>query len=239
MPTYNLLEYSKNYSKTSCSLWSYYRDKLSDETNDNNDPNKNVTNSKSFKYETSITGSTYNVPRRITGADGNPVNNPSYDQNKRGTKEVEIAVPLKHLGNFWNSLNILLINCEVSLALSWSEICVITSMEKAKLVAGQPNRGDSPEDEAFKIKYCKLYVRVVALSAENDNKLLEQLKTGFKRTIKLNKYGSEMSNQTKNNNLNYLIDPTFTNVNRIFVLTFENEDDRNSFSKYYVPKVNC
>ena len=46
-----------------------------------------------------------------------------------------------------------------------------------------------------------------------------------------------MSNQTKNNNLNYLIDPTFTNVNRLFVLTFENEDDRTSFSKYYVPKV--
>ena len=51
-------------------------------------------------------------------------------QNKRGTKEVEIAVPLKHLANFWNSLNIPLINCEVSLALSWSETCVITRMEK-------------------------------------------------------------------------------------------------------------
>ena len=46
-----------------------------------------------------------------------------------------------------------------------------------------------------------------------------------------------MSNQTKNNNLNYLIDPTFTNVNRLLVLTFENEDDSSSFSKYYVPKV--
>ena len=46
-----------------------------------------------------------------------------------------------------------------------------------------------------------------------------------------------MSNQTKINNLNYLIDPTFTNVNRLFVLTFESEDGRNSFSKYYVPKV--
>ena len=48
-----------------------------------------------------------------------------------------------------------------------------------------------------------------------------------------------MSNQTKNNNLNYLIDPTFTNVNRLFVLSFEdeNEDDRTSFSKYYLPKV--
>ena len=118
MPMYNLLESSKNYSKTSASLWNYYRDELTDETNDNDSPNKNVINSKSFKYKTSITGSTYNVPRRITDDDGNPANNSNYDQNKRGTKEVEIAVPLKHLGNFWNSLNILLISCEVSLALN-------------------------------------------------------------------------------------------------------------------------
>ena len=80
-------------------------------------------------------------------------------------------------------------------------------------------------------------VPAVTLSGENDNKLLEQLKTEFKRTIKWNKYRSEMSNQTKNNNLNYLIDPTFTNVNRLFVLLFKNKDDRTSFSKYYVPKV--
>ena len=82
-----------------------------------------------------------------------------------------------------------------------------------------------------------MYVPVVTLSAENDNKLLEQLKTGFKRTIKWNKYRFEMSNQTKYNNLNYLIDPTFTNVNRLFVLSFENKTDRISFSKYYVTKV--
>ena len=63
------------------------------------------------------------------------------------------------------------------------------------------------------------------------------MKTGFKRTIKWNKYRSEMSDQTKNNNLNYLIDPTFTNGNRLFVLSFENEDDRTSFSKYYVPSI--
>ena len=67
---------------------------------------------------------------------------------------------------------------------------------------------------------------MVTLSAENDNKLLEQLKTEFKRKIKWNKYRSEMSNQTKNNNLNYFIDPTFTNVNRLFVLSFENENDK-------------
>ena len=68
-------------------------------------------------------------------------------------------------------------------------------------------------------------------------KTFRTIKTGFKRTIKWNKYRSEISNQTKNNNLNYLIDPTFTNVNRLLVLTFENDDDRTSFSKYYLPKV--
>ena len=125
----------------------------------------------------------------------------------------------------------------MSLALIWSENCVITSMEKRILVVGQPNRGDSPESAAFKIKKCKLYVPVVTLSAENDNKLLKQLKVGPKRTFKWNIYRSEMSNQTKNNNLNYLIDPTFTNVNRLFVLTFENEDDRTSFSKYHIQKI--
>ena len=97
--------------------------------------------------------------------------------------------------------------------------------------------GDSLESATFKIKDCKLYVPVVTLSPENDNKLLQQLKTGFKRTIKWNKYRSEMSNQTKSSNLNYLIEPTFTNVNRLYVLTFENEDDRTSISKYYIPKV--
>ena len=111
-------------------MWNYDRDELTDETNDDNGPNKNVINSKSFKYKTSITGSTYNVPRKITGADSNLLNNPNYDRNKRGTKEVEIAVLLKHLGNLWSILNIPLVNCEVSLTLSWSATCVITSMEK-------------------------------------------------------------------------------------------------------------
>ena len=82
-----------------------------------------------------------------------------------------------------------------------------------------------------------MYAVVVTGSSEDDNKLLEQLKTGFKRTVKWNKYRSEISNQTKNNNFNYLIDPTFTNVNRLFDLLFENEDDKTSFSKYYVPKA--
>ena len=82
-----------------------------------------------------------------------------------------------------------------------------------------------------------MYVPVVTLSTENDKRLLEQLKTGFKRTIKWNKYRSEMTDQTQNNNLNYFIDPTFTKVNRLFVLSFDNENDRISFSNYYLPNV--
>ena len=70
--------------------------------------------------------------------------------------------------------------------------------------------------------------------------LLEQLKTGFKRTIKRNKYRSQMTVQPQNNNLNYLIDPTFTNDNRLFILSFERNiigDNGDSFSDYYVPNV--
>ena len=88
------------------------------------------------------------------------------------------------------------------------------------------------------IKDTKMYVPVVTLSTEDHNKLFKHWNIGFKRTIKLNKYRSEISNQAKTNNLNYLSDPIFNKVNRLFVLSFENEDDgRTSFSKYYTPKI--
>ena len=67
----------------------------------------------------------------------------------------------------------------------------------------------------FQITDTKLYVPVATLSKENDTKL-KQLKSGFKRTVKWNKYRSQMTIQNSNNNLNYLIDPTFTKVNRLF-----------------------
>ena len=149
-------------------------------------------------------------------------------------------MPLKCLSNFWRTLDTPLINCEVSLTLPWSGNCALTSKATREAdpdadpaVAGINN----PTNAVFKITDCKLYVPVVILSAENDNKLLDQLKTGFRRTIKWNKYRSKISNQTKNNNLNYLIDPTFTNVNRLFVLSFKNEEGRTSYFKYYTPTI--
>ena len=75
------------------------------------------------------------------------------------------------------------------------------------------------------------------MSIQNDKKLLEHLKSGFKRTVKSNKYRSEIANQLQNSNLNYLIDPTFTKVNGFFVVSFENETGRNFFSNNFLPKI--
>ena len=211
--------------KAAGSLWNYYRDEPS---------NPLSTNSESFNYKTSITGNNYNVDEKITDDDGNEADNPNYDANKVGKNKAEIVIPLKHLSNFWRSLNILLINCEIELILTLTKNCVLADMT----VANNP-----PTGLEFQITGTKLYVPVVTLSKENDTKLLEKLKPGFKGTIKWNKYRSQMTIQNNNNVLNYLIDPTFTNANRLFVLSFERieedkkKDYRDSFSHYYVPNV--
>ena len=113
-----------------------------------------------------------------------------------------------------------LINCEINVILTWSENCVLTSTATRYAVPAQGGNpavvaSDNPTNATFQITDAKLYVPVVTLLAENDKRLLEQLRTRLKRTIKWIKYRSEMTNQTKNNNVNYLIDPTFTKVKRL------------------------
>ena len=209
---YNLLEYSKNYQKTTGSLRNYYRDGPS---------NPLSSNSESFKYKTSITGNTYNVGAGEAG----------YDANKVGKNETEVVIPLKHLSNFWRTLNIPLINCEIELILTWSKNCVLADMTVAN---NPPTRLD------FQITDTKLYVPIVTLSKKNGRKLLEQLISGFKRTVKWNKYRSQMTIQPQNDILNYLIDLTFTKINRLFILSFARTatgDHRDSFSHYYVPNI--
>ena len=191
MPMYNLIEYSDNYSKTSGSLWQYYKD----------DPNNNLANSKSFKSKVKITGN--------TPGDGN-------------TKDVEIMVPLRYLSNFWRTFEMLLITCKVELILTWSKNCVITN---------------SPGEGKFKITEVKLYIPLVTLSIQDNVKLLQQLKSNFKRKVNWNKYELSLKTFAQNRYLNYLINPSFQVVKRLFVLSFENEDDRISHSTYYLPKV--
>ena len=226
MPMYNLLvEYSKDYRKTIGSLYNYYRDELGGNDNNNND---NTVKSDTFRYKNKITGNTYNVD---AGAQG-------YDVNKNGTQKIELAIPLKYLGNFWRALNIPLISCEVPLELKWNKNCAITSLERRQVDAGPPVvRDNAPTGATLSITDCKLYVPVLTLSKDDEIKLLTNLKSGFKREIIWNKYRSQMSTEEANNNLNILIDPTFTYVNRLFVLAYRTPDDRQSFSQFYLPNV--
>ena len=223
MPIYNLLEYSKNYKKTTGTLWNYYSDQPSSTIGDNNIIHS-ILNSESFDYKAIF------MENGVT-------------DNNLTKNDVKFVVPLKHLSNFWRHLDMPLINCEVELILTWLKNCVLIDKSTREANYGaDPNvcEIDNPENATFKIADVKLFVPVVTLSKENDIKLLEQLKTGFKRTIKWNKYRSQMSIHPQNNYLNYLIDPTFTNVNRVFVLSLprnNNTDSRYAFSNYYVPEV--
>ena len=114
-----------------------------------------------------------------------------------------------------------LINCEVSLVLTWSSTCAITnSTGKGK----------------FKITDANLYVPAVTLSTKDNEKLLQQLGSGLKRVIHWNRYLSRPESLAQNPNLNYLIEPSFKGVNRLFVLAFEMTHKEN-YTGYYLPNV--
>ena len=181
---YNLLEYSKNYRKTTGSLWNYHRDEPS---------NPLSSNSESFKHKTSITRKT--------------------PKNDDSLTNVKVVIPLKYLSNFWRSLDTLLINCETEIILTWTKNCVLADMTVRALGNNNdPQEIIAPSGATFEISDTKLYVPAVTLSKENDIKLLEKLKSGFKKTIKWNKYRSQITIQNNNSNLNYLIDATFTKI---------------------------
>ena len=128
-----------------------------------------------------------------------------------------------------------LISCEVSLELKWDKNCVITSQQIGINLDG--GNTAAPTGATLAINDCKLYIPVVTLSKDDEIKLLTNLKSGFTREIGSNKYRSQVSTEAINNNLNILIDPTFTNVNRLFVLAYKTPNDRQSFSQFYLTRV--
>ena len=154
----------------------------------------------------------YNENSTNAGAGaGDPrVANPNYDANRSGKTTSDLVVSLKYLGNFWRTLNIPLISCEVSLELKWDKNCVITSNQVGQNLDG--GNTTAPTGATFAINDCKLYVPVVTLSKDDEIKLLTNLKSGFSREIIWNKYRSQMTTEAINKKLNILIDPTFTNV---------------------------
>ena len=148
MPMYNLIEYSDNYAKTTGSLWQYCKDVPA--------RNANANDAITEFTEGNLTDP-FNFKLKITGKTGNG-----------GTKDVEIMVPLKYLSNFWRTLEMSLINCEVNLILTWSSKYVL-------IATVNPNQNA--------ITDTKLYVPVVTLSTQENTKFIQQLKSGFKRII--------------------------------------------------------
>ena len=157
MPRYNFIEYSDNYAKTTESLWQYCKDI----------PVRNANGYIAIFAENSTTDS-FKFKEKITGQTGN-----------NGTKNVEIMVPLKYLSNFWRTLEMPLINCEVNLILTCSSGCVLISTAIQN------------QNATFAITDAELYVPVVTLSTQENTKFLQQLKSGFKRVINWNKYLSK------------------------------------------------
>ena len=218
MPMYNLIEYSDNYSDTSGSLWQFKRDEQN--MNNGNPANVTTANSSSFKYKSSFF-------KPLRAADNGVF------------KDVKIAVPLKYLSNFWRSLEMPLINCKIHLELNWSKDCVMSTIA----------------DTTFKITNTKLYVPIVTLSSKDNVKLVKLLEEGFKRPVYWNEYQTKIeSKNLDNNNLTrFPLDASFQGVRRLFVLVFNNATanvpndlinnannrvERNSHTKYFLPKGN-
>ena len=154
MPMFNLIEYSDNYSKTSRSLWKYFKEIPAVNNAGNNIDFTATSTTNSFKFKTKITGQT----------------------NNDGGIDVEIMVPSKYFSNFWRTLEMPLVNCEVEIILDWSENCVIISTNVVN------------QNTTFAITETNLYVPVVTLSTQDNAKLLPKLKSGFKTTLSWNKY---------------------------------------------------
>ena len=203
MPMYNLIEYRDNYAKTAGTLWQYCKDI----------PARNV-NDEIIVFDANNLTDSFKFKAKITGQTGN-----------NGKKEVEIMVLLKYLSNFWRTLEMPLINCEVNLILTWTSTCVLISTAAQNQAA------------TFAITDTKLYVPVLTLSTQENTKFLQQLKSGFKRVINWNKYLSKPELLGRNPNLNHLVESSFQGINRLYVLAFENDNHRRSDERYYLPTV--
>ena len=215
------------------SLWNYRIDEVNEYANEidaadnDSENNEKITTRTYFEYKTKIRGGTR-----------------AYNN----TLDKEVVVRIKYLNNFPRSLDFCLINCEVERDLPWSRKFLVSEIYKTLEAPANPAANTSTEhvpptltfDATFQIKSTKLYVPVVTLPINDHIKFLENLKRGFKGTVSWNKCKSEITMQPKNNSLDYMIDPTFRNRNRLFVISFKNDVNdptRPSFDNTYQKKV--
>ena len=132
-----------------------------------------------------------------------------------------------------------LINCEIEIDLLWPKDCIKCEIPRTGAVGVNPpalTDLETTASERFQINSTKPYVPVINLSVIGN---IENMKQGFKRTVYCNKYRSEITTQLRKNNLDYMIDRTSKNINKLFVLPFKNDDidaARDSLDKYYIPR---
>ena len=166
--------------------------------------------------------------------------------NNNGTLNgVKIVVPLKYLSNFFRSLEMALINCEIHLELNWSSDSLLSNYNS--------DTNNANPEVKFKITETKLYVPIVTLSTKDNVNLTKQLNEGFKRSVYWNEYKSKIEAQNADNNnvTRFPLDTSFQGVNTLFVLAFNNvftinngnevnnakRLKRNSYRKYFLPRV--
>ena len=209
MPMYNLIEYSDNYQDSSATLYQYKRDEppeddaVADLTADNSD---------SFKYKIKLLGNVTEVAGNAAGV---------------RRLNVKVVVPLKHLSNFFKSLEMPLINCKIKLNLTWKKECVLST---------------GVGEAVFIINDTKLYVPVVTLSKEDNKDFIEQKNKGFQRSVYWNEYKTKEINENADANVfKYInLDPSFQGVNRLFVMAYNRangQPTRNGRRKYYLPRI--
>ena len=209
MPMYNLIEYSDNYQDSSVTLYQYKRDEppeddaVADLTADNSD---------SLKYKIKLLGNVTEIAGNAAGV---------------RRLNVKVVVPLKYLSNFFRSLEMPIINCEIKLNLTWKKECVLST---------------GAGEAVFIINDTKLYVSVVILSKEDNKDFIEQQNKGFQRSIYWNEYKTEEINEDADANVFKYINlgPSFQVVNRLFVMAYNRVDGqptRNGQRKYYLPRI--
>ena len=181
MNLYNMLEYSDNYADTTGSLYHYKRP----EPRDNNGNVVNLaTTLSSFKHQSGLvqkqltTPNSENVPTNI---------DPNFANAHRIWKNIKIVVPLKYIINFFRNLELPLINTKLYMELNWTKYLVLCYQN---------------QNSIFQITKCELYIPIVTLNTENNNKLSELLSKGFERTVAWNEYKSKIERVTSPQNDN-------------------------------------
>ena len=209
MNLYNMLEYSDNYTDTTASL---YQDKRP-EPRDNNGNVVNLgTALSSFKYRSGVVQKQLTTPN----SENVPANTyPNFANAYRIWKNIKIVVPLKYISNFFRNLELPLINTKLYMELNWTKYSVLCNQN---------------QNSIFQITKCELYIPIVTLNTENNNKLSELLSKGFERTVVWNEYKSKIERVTIPQNDNIFrrttLDVSFQGVSKLFAAAYETDDIR-------------